>query len=408
MGVSALRMRPVSPPPQFRTDQAPYVPKQVASSPSGPTPATATSPPSVLGHDFRRISVLAPADPHERTADQVAARVMASPADRFPQITPLELFGAGPGRGRPLDAVTRAFFEPRLGVGLAGVSTHADGESAAACRALGAQAFAYGREIYYGAGHAPGANELTAHELAHVMQQRDGGRPVVRRKLELRPPGKGEASAFGRAQELIDRLNGVSPAIQYTLNGNDIAYTVVDASALTHFDLAMRGFIDRAEIVPMRLITGKGYVGGGPLFADSFVAGYVDLDDLLADDTYSFQSDLLHFLTERFTVKNYDKRLGTNMGASFPAAHRAGKNAEAAQLQALFDDPSIVFVYEEVRPNDTWVNAFKSKSDGYWVFQVVRRFRREVAGGEMWVQKKDGTRVSMDDFRQQRAAAKVP
>ena len=75
----------------------------------------------------------------------------------------------------------------------------------------------------------------------------------------------------------------------------------------------------------MRLITGKGYVGGGPLFADSFINAYVELDDLLADDIYSFQSDLLHFLTERFQVKDYAHLVGTNFSAQFSKAHQAGE-----------------------------------------------------------------------------------
>lgn len=286
---------------------------------------------------------------------------------------------------------------------------------------LNAQAFTHRQHIYFGAGRLPGNDQLTAHELTHVVQQtagrsvegspasevrRDPGVvPPIQRKLELRPPGKGEASAFSRAQELVDRLNTISPAIQYELKGMNLVYVIKDPAALTHFDNAMKGFIDQAAVVPMRLITGKGHVGGGPLFADSFIAAYVDLDDLLADDVYSFQSDLLHFLTERFQVKDYARRIGTNMKPQYSKAHRAGKDAEAAQLQSLFRDPSIVFLYEETKPNQTWVNAFESKTNGFRVFQVARQTGREIAGGEMWVQKKDGTRMTMDDFRKERAAA---
>jgi predicted chitinase len=38
-------------------------------------------------------------------------------------------------------------------------------------RELGAQAFTHGSDIYFGAGKSPGNNELTAHELTHVVQQ---------------------------------------------------------------------------------------------------------------------------------------------------------------------------------------------------------------------------------------------
>ncbi|MGZ4925779.1 MAG: eCIS core domain-containing protein [Halobacteriota archaeon] len=323
--------------------------------------------------------------------------------------------------GQPLDTSTRAFMESRFGVDFGFVRTHSDGKAIQACRHLNAEAFTFHHDIYFGAGRSPGNDKLTAHELTHVIQQTSrqpagivtksakeanlGHQPNIQRKLALRPPGRGEVSAFGRAQELIDRLNTLSPAIQYRLAGQDLVYEVKNPTALTHFDTVMKGFIDRAELVPMRLITRKGYVGGGPLMADSFVSGYVDLDDLLADDVYSFQSDLLQFLTERFQVRDYARRIGTHLHPLFPKAHLAGKDAEAVQLQYLFRDPSIRFYYEETRPNDTWVNAFKSRDLGYWVFQVVHRSGREVAGGEMWIKKRDGTRATIEDFRKERAAA---
>jgi SpoVK/Ycf46/Vps4 family AAA+-type ATPase len=56
---------------------------------------------------------------------------------------------------------------------------------------------------------APGTargDRLLAHELTHTLQQRDRA-PIgtLRRAIELKPPGRGEASAFDRAQELVDR-----------------------------------------------------------------------------------------------------------------------------------------------------------------------------------------------------------
>lgn len=317
---------------------------------------------------------------------------------------------SGTGAGLPLASSDRSYFEPRLGTDLGDVRVHADGEAERLAARLSARAFTIGSDVYFGRGqYQPGSHagrHLLGHELAHVLQQTgQETSPEVRCKLELRPPGKGEQSAFARAQELIDRLNTISPAIQYTLTDKVISYTVKDETALTYFDRKMKEFIDRDALVPMRLITHRGLVAGQPLLADSFISAYVDLDDLMKDDLYSFQSDLMHFLTERFQVKNYDKKIGTNFSALFPKAHKAGKDAEAALLQDIFKDPSIHFLYEETKANGTWVNAFKSKDHGYRVFQVVKHTDKSIAGGEMWVQKKDGTRVSMDDFRKERAAA---
>lgn len=362
------------------------------------------------------LTVSQPGDLHEREADQSADRIMRMPES---QATPLSGFSEDQtvaGRvshsaGEPLDQSTRSFMEPRLGLDLSQVRTHTGGDAARVCQKFNAQAFTHHQDIYFGAGRSPGTDALTAHELTHVVQQTSATSerqaPSIQRKLELRPPGKGEASAFDRAQELVDRLNTINPAIQYELKGQSLVYTVKDAdeAALNNFDKVMKGFMDRGDVVPMRLITAKGYVGRGPLFADDFQSGYVDLDDLMADDLYSFQSDLLHFLTERFQVKNYERRIGTNLEPQFKKAHQAGKEAEAANLRDLFNDPSIVFNYEQY-DREPWVNAFKSMDHGYRVFQVVHHREREVAGGKMWVQKKDGTRVSMEDFRKERAAAK--
>jgi hypothetical protein len=55
-------------------------------------------------------------------------------------------------------------------------------------RDLGAQAFTHGSDIYYGGGKSPGKDELTAHELTHVVQQNGGA--VQRAPLIQRIGGK--------------------------------------------------------------------------------------------------------------------------------------------------------------------------------------------------------------------------
>jgi len=400
----------------------------------------------VLGYPVQtKLKLGSPDDAHEREADATAERVMAAPEgavqrkcdtcaqeddqkagnsepekDKAVQrkeaggeatFAPASAAAIGAGGGQTLPAAERAFFEPRMGASFGQVRIHADGQAASLSANLAARAFTAGSDVYFASGeYRPGSRQgrhLLAHELAHVMQQSSSGKrdQTLQRKLELRPPGKGEASAFDRAQELVDRLNTISSAIQYELKGKSLLYTLKDATKLTHFDQKMKDFIDRDPLVPMRLINHQGLVGGSNLFADSFISAYVDLDDLMADDLYSFQSDLLHFLTERFQVKDYDRKIGTNMDGQFDKAHKAGKDAEAEQLRSLFNDPSIYFLYEEIKANKTWVNAFKSKDHGYRVFQVVKNSEAAVAGGVMWVQRKDGSRVSMDDFRKERAAA---
>ncbi|MEQ8467758.1 eCIS core domain-containing protein [Coleofasciculus sp. E1-EBD-02] len=82
---------------------------------------------------------------------------------------------ASKGGGSPLSENVRGFMEPRFGADFSGVRVHTGGEAVQMNRELGAQAFTHGSDVYFGAGKEPGNNELTAHELTHVVQQTGGG-----------------------------------------------------------------------------------------------------------------------------------------------------------------------------------------------------------------------------------------
>lgn len=78
--------------------------------------------------------------------------------------------------GRPLDAETRAFMEPRFGYDFSDVRVHAGGQAARSARSVKAQAYAVGNDLVFGAGqYAPETTvgkKLLAHELTHVVQQK--------------------------------------------------------------------------------------------------------------------------------------------------------------------------------------------------------------------------------------------
>ncbi|MEQ8972095.1 MAG: DUF4157 domain-containing protein [Coleofasciculus sp. C1-SOL-03] len=78
---------------------------------------------------------------------------------------------ASKGGGSPLSENVRGFMEPRFGADFSGVRVHTGGEAVQMNQELGAQAFTHGSDVYFGAGKSPGNNELTAHELTHVVQQ---------------------------------------------------------------------------------------------------------------------------------------------------------------------------------------------------------------------------------------------
>jgi hypothetical protein len=89
--------------------------------------------------------------------------------------------------GRPLDADTRSFFEPRFERDFSGVRVHTDARAGESARAVGALAYTVGPNIVFSRGqYRPGSPEgtrLLAHELAHVIQQRDTGQEIQRLRV---------------------------------------------------------------------------------------------------------------------------------------------------------------------------------------------------------------------------------
>ena len=78
--------------------------------------------------------------------------------------------------GQPLDAGTRAFFEPRFGHDFSNVRVHTDSQAARSAQAVNALAYTVGRDVVFADGqYAPqisSGQKILAHELVHVLQQR--------------------------------------------------------------------------------------------------------------------------------------------------------------------------------------------------------------------------------------------
>ncbi|HLP88808.1 MAG TPA: DUF4157 domain-containing protein [Nostocaceae cyanobacterium] len=160
-----------------------------------------------------KLTIGAPGDKYEQEADTVARKVMSEnvlqlsywPEPKKPKnIVPkpkLSLIqqkaqeeGNNPtpnlenqlnskkGGGSPLDNQTRSFMESRFGADFSSVRVHTDTTAVQMNQELGAQAFTHGSDIFFSQGKSPGQNELTAHELTHVVQQ--GGAKTINRKIE--------------------------------------------------------------------------------------------------------------------------------------------------------------------------------------------------------------------------------
>lgn len=88
--------------------------------------------------------------------------------------------------GAPLPRQLREAMEDLVGVALKDVRVHTDGSAQRMARAVGADAFALGRDVFFGAGKwaptSPAGLELIAHEVAHASEAPAGRRaaPPVR------------------------------------------------------------------------------------------------------------------------------------------------------------------------------------------------------------------------------------
>ncbi len=169
-----------------------------------------------------KLAVSQPGDPEEQEADRTADRIMRSHAsvgsaatscscgaDEEGMCEECRQKAAGVSRkaadsspphasnrvldtvkrspGHPLDAATRAFFEPRFGRDLSSVRIHSDAAAAASARSIQAHAYAAGDDLVFDTGRfAPETQEgrrLLAHELTHVLQQ-GSAIDVVRRDAD--------------------------------------------------------------------------------------------------------------------------------------------------------------------------------------------------------------------------------
>lgn len=130
--------------------------------------------------------------------------------------------------GQPLDSVTRAFMEPRLGYDFSQVRVHADHEASDSADAVRARAYTVGRDIVFAPReYVPSTvagKQLLAHELAHVIQQGAGG-PVAARTVLQRYSHEDCTEADLRAH--------IWPADHVARTQVDAAITAVTASPVS-------------------------------------------------------------------------------------------------------------------------------------------------------------------------------
>jgi hypothetical protein len=102
---------------------------------------------------------------------------------------------------------------------------------------LGAQAFAHGSDIYYGAGKSPGKNELTAHELTHTIQQMGGQRnapatPALTQGQEKKPEDENQPLPAPKSTPELNESK-TQPTFQQEQPNQEVATPVLDKALLS-------------------------------------------------------------------------------------------------------------------------------------------------------------------------------
>lgn len=197
------------------------VPQRSVAAPAGAMrplagPAPASALPAGAGNFAQlralglraQLAVSRPDDPDEREADRAADAFVQQPAAGPPvrrscascddDLVRRDASGPAPAAaaaisrtgGRPLAPVERAPYERFFAADLGRVRVHDDDASAEAARALNANAFARGPDLFFARGRfdpaSDGGRRLLAHELTHVLQPAPAAR--VARDEDEAPP----------------------------------------------------------------------------------------------------------------------------------------------------------------------------------------------------------------------------
>lgn len=155
------------------------------------------------------------------------------------------VLGAG---GQPLDARLRTLMESQFGQDFSQVRVHTDRLSAESARLLDARAYTVGHDIAFAQGEYMPATQtgrsLLAHELTHVVQQREVN-SFPGQALVLREPRNRRGRGRSLRAERIERFLTPGSTIWRELNPDATAYSNCPATAA-----AVDEFLSTGRIVP--------------------------------------------------------------------------------------------------------------------------------------------------------------
>ncbi|MEO6092098.1 MAG: DUF4157 domain-containing protein [Novosphingobium sp.] len=287
-------------------------PRHAASSPAsarrisadpGRSALLATTPVEPGGSVARRVQaslkISQPGDAAEREAESTARAVMAmrqptvEPSQRVALLAARDPSGPTPmpdrttpelgqaikselGGGRALPDETHRFMQKRFGADFSGVRVHTDGRAQNLATRLGANAFTYGRDIFFNAGQFQPDNEagmeLIAHELTHTIQQRE----VVQREIQVsqKTGPQVQRGLISRALDwLADKANYIPGFRMFTIviGVNPINMSRVDRSG-ANILRAMIEFIPGGGLIVDAFNNHGLFEKGGKFIEDQFAA----------------------------------------------------------------------------------------------------------------------------------------
>jgi hypothetical protein len=259
-------------------------------------------------------------------------------------------------QGEPLRLRDRQFFESRFGRSLGSVRVHDGPVASGLAKAARARAFTAGSDVVFGAGsYAPDTatgRRLLAHELAHVVQQRDVGRYALQRQPQTgdggtQPPARMSTGAFWGAyqnigynvwqgEENVDEVwKFVGGNVGKSFQGQNTCATRVSyglnygGAPIVHYN-GRTSFHNDPGTTFGKAGDGKNYIVGAPAMDDYLTAQWGAPDARL---------------TTGAEATAFANTLGAKQGAVFAGAHHSGLIMAGYRDPYVFTDPGVLPVH---------------------------------------------------------------
>jgi Domain of unknown function (DUF4157) len=261
--------------------------------------------------------------------------------------------------GRPLDARTRTFFEPRFGREFGAVRVHTDAAGAASARAVRSTAYTVGADIVFGSGRyepdTPRGFRLLAHELAHVVQN-GGQRGAVRTQLMVSAPGDAGEREADAAADAVMRGRNAPPL--------GVASTRVQRTCVP----------DLGTPVPECAPSDKGVAGWQFMFK-------VNCDELLPGEAAKIDKLRPSY---QLNIHGFASKEGPPALNDQLSCHRANRIAELARAKRA-DCPVVGTFKHGASPRAAPGKAPDVNPPDFWRSVVVEEVKPALESGETWL-----------------------